>query len=57
MSSALAFYNQSRVSFSDPASEESILLGLAWREDYFSYFFAYALASGRCFAPGRFGQE
>ena len=29
------------------------LLHLAWRERFFSYYFAYASASGRWSAPGR----
>jgi len=38
--------------------DRSILLRLARREDYFGYFYyAYATASGRCFASGRSAQE
>jgi hypothetical protein len=52
------FYNQPTISLLDFASEKSTLLRLSWRKDYFSYYyFAYATVSGRCFAPGKFGQK
>lgn len=57
MSTESTSHNWTTISLSDTASERSILLRLAWREDYFGYFYyAYAPASGRCFAPGRFCQ-
>jgi len=55
MPSRSTSHNWTTISLSDTAPERSVLLRLAWREDYFGYFYyAYAPASGRCFAPGRF---
>ncbi len=50
--------NRIATSLSDTSSGRHVLLRLSWREDYFSYFYyAYAPASGRCFASGRFFQQ
>ena len=58
MPSESTSHNWTTTSLSDTASERSVLLRLAWREDYFGYFYyAYAQASGRCFAPERFCQK
>jgi hypothetical protein len=44
--------------FSASASERSVVLRLALSDSYFGYFYyADALASGRCFASGRSSQE
>ncbi len=58
MPSESTSHNWTMISLSDTASEKSVLLRLAWRKDYFGYFYyAYAPASGRCFASGRLFQQ
>jgi len=50
--------NQMSASTAASAAERPALLRLAWRESYFSaFFYAYAPASGRCFAPGRIDRK
>ena len=50
--------NQISASIAASAAKRPALLRLAWREDYFgAFYYAYAPASGRRFAPGRIDRK